>query len=305
MNILALFLFSALLTPQFVPLSAEMSPKISLESSSSEVSPGSDFTLSIFLDTDSPINALDLSLDFPASDVGFVDADKTSSIIDIWPSSPKETAPGTVTFAGGLLKAYSGTRALLAKLHFHTIKNPQIATLEQFTITENNLYMANGLGTKIGAAVSPLYITIIPQDAGEVAGANEEKPASLYTDSTPPLFEFRLAQNLIDGSSIAVLYASDIESGIKTIEMRTKIGLKWSAWRSVENFSPLPEGAWVAQARATNNAGLVSSQKRFLLGELLREIRIPLLVLGIFLLIGIGVYFHYRKLYNKYKNPYV
>ncbi len=275
-------------------------PQIYLESSSGVVST-TQFTVTVFLDTKDQINALDVKLLYPQDTLTFIDADIQGSVVDIWPISPKAETAGQIIFTGGLFKPFSGTHGLLVRLHFQA-KEKESASVAQLLIIENNLYLANGLGTKIVAETTPLSLTLLGESA--VAGESAVQQPEKTEDSTPPILEFRVAGNLLDDSSIAVFYASDAESGIKMIEMRTKIGLRWSAWRSVENFAPLPKDAWVAEVRVINNQGLETAQKKYLWAELFREVRLPLLIIGILALLGAAIYFHYRKLYNKYKNPY-
>jgi hypothetical protein len=288
---------------------AQNSPTFSMESSSSTVSSQSDFAVSVFLSTDVAINAFDMKINYSPEQVSFVDADNTGSIVNIWTNSPKEDpAPGTIYFAGGLLKPFTGEHGFISKLHFHVLISTETRLSTQFVISENSLYLANGQGTKISAGTLPISITILPSGISpnsSQATKDNSDLTSFAGDTTPPVLEFRVVKSLADGSLIAIFYASDDESGIKSIEIRNRIGLLWSAWRSVENFSPLGENVWATEVRATNKAGLQTFQREYLWQELLSELRVPIALLFVFLIIVFLLYFHYRKMYNKYKNPYV
>ncbi len=294
------FWLTILISVFLAPLTsnAQIASHFYLESDQAKIAESSDLFVNVYLDTNKDINAFDLSLSYVPDKINFVDDDNTGSIVSIWAGSPKEISPGLVSFSGGLTKPFSGTRGFLTKLHFHTLA----AGESQISISANNVYLANGLGTKIKAESSDLVVTILP---AEESSPNIVSPTTLqYDDSTPPEINLEVVRNLIDGTSLAVFQTSDHESGIKETEVRSRIGFSWSAWKPVENFSTLARGVWVVEARATNRAGLESLKRTYVWHEIWKETRTPLFTLLAFLLVGFAVYFHYRRVYNKYKNPY-
>ncbi len=112
-----LLLIIAIFLPGFLA-NAQTAPRIYLESVPGTVFSQSSFTINVFLDTDSPINALDIKITYPKDRIIFSDADNSGSVIDIWPASPKSNTPGEVSFSGGLFKPFTGNKSLVTKLAF-------------------------------------------------------------------------------------------------------------------------------------------------------------------------------------------
>lgn len=281
---------------------ALVSPKIIMESSVTTVGENSDFTINILLSTDNQraVNAFDLKIKYLSDEISYIDFDNSGSIVNIWPELPNATLPGQITISGAIIEPFTAEQGLITKLHFRAKDNLGKLSLVKFVIEDNNLYLANGLGTKIKADTSPFFITTIA--SVEILGESPviESPAKL-SDITPPTLIFKMVRDPISDSLLGIFQAKDKESGIRSIEVRSKVGFRWSQWKQIENIASFSLGTWAVEVRVTNNSGLIKVEKDYLWREFTDEFRFPIISLLIIIVIGFSIFIHYRKVYNKYK----
>jgi hypothetical protein len=150
--ILFILLFTFIVSSDSI--SASENSKLYFKSPEVNFAPGSEIVVGVFLDSTAPINAFDLVVNYPEDKLEFLNSDNTGSIVNIWQTKPSLTEDGKVSFSGGILKAFSGTRGFIINLSFRVLEEGK-ATL---IFTKSDLYLANGKGTKIEPLLSDLSL---------------------------------------------------------------------------------------------------------------------------------------------------
>ena len=233
-----------------VRCNAAVVPQEYFVSSTSTLSSGTEFTVSVFVNSPVPINALDLSLAYPADKIQFLNADPAHSIVGFWQGATVLTSEGHIDLAGGILPAFIGTGGLVSALHFKA----QSAGNVTISFGPSSLFDADGKGTQASVDGPPIELSIHANTPTIVIPpALPSKPDPL--DTTPPILVVRLIKDSVSGSALVVYHASDPESGVHSVEMRTMAWWKWSAWQEISNPSPYSPSVWSVEVRATNNVG--------------------------------------------------
>src|SRR3989344_5565667 len=142
---------ATLLTALFTSISVlAAGEKIYFTGPGNAVAPGSQVSISVQLDTDISINALDLEVGYPKDTLEFLDFNNENSIIDIWQTKPAILPNGNIGFSGGIIKSFSGTKGLIGKL----------------SLPKSDIYLADGQGTKMSAPTLNLIFSI--KDNGQI-----------------------------------------------------------------------------------------------------------------------------------------
>ena len=251
------------------------------------VAPGSDFSIDVLLDATEPINAIDLEIIYPKDKLKFLNFDNTHSIVNIWQESPALFSDGNIHLVGGIFKSFTGEKGLVIKLVFRALEIGQ----PELSFVKNNIYLADGKGTKllVDTLISNISIT---------KNATVTILPSLDIEKTPddslPNILFEQTQSPVDGATLIVFYATDLESGIKQTQMRIKKWWSYSLWQDVQNPVLYPTGAWNIEFKAINNVGLESVKSLSWMGELFKKILI-LFFLCIILVFGIIWVYNKKK----------
>lgn len=238
-----------------------------------EFGPGSEFAVTVFLDSQQAVNVLDLEINY--SNLEFLGFNNANSIIDIWRNNPQVLTSGVIQIQGGLSKPFSGKAGEVIKLNFRALKSG----LAELSFSKAVLYLADGLGTEIQPNSLPLVININPQ-------------ASLVTlnqpeDKTPPVVQAEITKNPLEDFDLIVFSSRDNESGIKQVYFRSRQWLFWNDWRIVNNPVRLPASAWTAQLKAVDNQDNAAVQTFYVKKEIAKKLFYLLLFV---ILIGTGYY---------------
>jgi hypothetical protein len=238
-----------------IAVSAVGVSKVYFKPSVTTFSPKSEFSVEVFVDGANSINAIELDINYPANLVGFLNSDTNHSIISFWQSGGAFVSPGHLHLSGGILPSFSGVGGLVATLHFKALASGDA----KFSFEKNNLYLADGKGTKensissgvtlhINASAPTIELPPVPNPALIIDTQN--------TDKTPPTLTARVIKDPVFNNLIIVYKAEDPESGIKFVQMRTQEEGKWSNWYNIENPTPYPTEARKVELRAVNSQGL-------------------------------------------------
>jgi len=235
----------------------------------------SDFVVNVFIDTDKPINAVDLEIFYPKDKLKFLSFDNTGSIVDIWQTTPKVLSNGNIGLTGGLFRSFVGKGGLIMSLSFRAQSSGQY----KLSLAKSNIYMADGKGTKIPVDISAYTISVKENKEIISLPVSSHSQTPFNSDKSIPELFVEKAQSPVEGSSLIVFYATDAESGIKQTQMRTKKWWTFSSWQDVVNPVLYPNGAWSIEFKVANNTGLENIKSIFYFLELCKKVLIVLFFL--------------------------
>lgn len=264
----------------FAAVQAAAPPRVYLKGPTEEIAPASEFEVFVFLDTNTPVNALDLEIIYPPQ-FEFLGFNNSASLVDIWYDGPKVYPDGRIELRGGLLEPFAGNGGEIVRLEF---KAKEPGAFEAF-FNKSDLYLGDGQGSKVLAENTSASIL--------VGDKGESKNIGLADDVTPPTLTAEIIKDLIDGSVLLSFEARDKESGISHTLLRTKKWLQWSALRPVLNPVKLSAGIWLIEIKSFNGADLEDSQKLILWEEFFKKFGPP--AVGAVLVIFLGVLFYNKK----------
>lgn len=163
-KLIIIILFLTFFTSSHVSLGAPkvVANQVFIKGPTSALAPGSEFTVSVLVDVENPINAFDLEVTYEKDKLEFLNSDNTDSIVDIWQSPPSILPNGNIGFGGGILKAFHGERGLIIKLSFKALRPGE----PKMTFVKNNLYIADGKGTEISASAVNFSLSV--KESGKV-----------------------------------------------------------------------------------------------------------------------------------------
>lgn len=223
-------------------------PHVFLVSSSPSIAPNAEFTIQVLVDSPLPINALDLQISYPSDKIQFLNSDTAQSVVSFWQSPSPFLFAGHLRFTGGMAMPFQGTKGIVSTLHFRSLgEGYGIVSFER-----NNIYLADGKGTKISALASSYQFTI----DSKVKNLENAVPAPVINDSTNPSLNVQTVIDPASGAMLVIYVANDAESGIRTVEMRSKNIFSWSKWQAVRSPILYPKNARSVEFRATNGVGL-------------------------------------------------
>ena len=173
--------FSALALLGALTVTSTNKSFIHIESTKTSVRAGESFQIGVYVSAHVPINAVDIKLDFPQSQVKVLGIDTGESVITIWTKDPY-VKNNTVYLSGGTFR-----KGFLGDHLIATINAKAIDTgLAHFLVSDALLLAGDGSGTKVdavknGAQEAKLYIantdgTLTPStlDGGSSISANVE-----------------------------------------------------------------------------------------------------------------------------------
>ncbi len=249
-NFKILFSLVAILTC-IAPYGASAAPftsRVYFETASTTVAPQSDFVVSVFVDADEPVNALDFQVVYPTS-LEFKNLDTSNSIITFWQNGNTLVSPGHIRISGGIVPAFTGVHGLVASLHFHA----NTIGKNTFSFERTYAYIADGTGAHRALSGTPFSLSV-------AEGVSPLETQKVVTDTTNPILTFQIAKDPIKNTKLIIYDARDPESGIRIVEMRARTLFTWSSWVEVKNPVVYPAGTTSVQLRATNGVGLLVVQ---------------------------------------------
>ena len=278
-TIKVIFVASFVLTP-FLTL-AEVQPKeavwLYIDSSATQVAPGSEIIVSLRIDSIKPVNAFEVEIIYLKSLLNPVLFDDSSSVVDLWKTKQWEENNGIIKLSGGMIKPFSGVRGTIAEFRFKALYEGTV----QISFNNANAYYADGIGTRAEIFVKPAEITIT-------------KNASLLNpqqkdDTAPPMFDFvKTAKNPADGKYLVIFNAKDMGSGIRVVYLQSMQWFTFDQWKPVSSPVELPKGTWQYQLSAVDNNGNTSIKTLYVPMEIVKKLSIIILlflILSIFYVI--------------------
>jgi len=208
-----------------------------------EVAPGGTFTAQVFVDTEKPLNVYRVTLTYPSEILTLLAIDNGKSRINFWQTTPRETSPGVIEFAGGSVPAFQGRGGELLTLQFRAEREGAASLI----IENAEAYVADGRGAR----------EEVKTEAATVAIREGALPSSLQVpeDTEPPVLEtivllqdpFHKERRLLSFS------VRDSGSGIQRAIARFRRWFSWSEWEAVENPAAVESGVWAIEFRAYDN----------------------------------------------------
>jgi hypothetical protein len=253
-----LFLYIFLLSVLFSPALGQEKPTVYFEANDKTLAPGSEISVDVFLTSAAAINVIDLEINY--SNLEFLNFNDANSIIDIWQNKPKTSTSGVIQLEGGLTQPFTGQAGEIIKLNLR-LPHPGLA---QLSFNKADVYLANGLGTKVQSQTSPLSISVI--SGAPLKTLNQPK------DTTPPTLNVEVAENPIEKSNLVIFDTRDRESGIKANYFREVSWFFWSDWQTVNSPLQLPTNAWAFQIKTLDNQNNAATQTVYVKEEIIRKI---------------------------------
>jgi len=213
---------------------------------------GNTFSVSILLNTGGLfINAIDISLLFPADKLQIVSPSAGQSVIGIWTSPPKyDNQKGTATFRGGIPNPGINVESGLVSTITFRVK--AIGTAAVRFSDNSRIFLNDGLGTNIlGNTMSGIYSLTLPLPAGpEVSSFTHPDQTKWYPLSTVQLqwqadvgaegYSYMLSATPIDipddipeSMRHEVIYRNLISDGIHYFHIKE---LRSGAWGGTTHF---------------------------------------------------------------------
>lgn len=154
-----LFVFAALAS--LAAVSSTKGSYIKIVPSTTNVEVGMQFTLTVYVYADAPINAIDISVLYPEAGIEVLGIDKGDSVITLWTEEPY-VKNGSVFLQGGTYK-----RGFVGEHKIATINvKAKVAGSAQFVTGDVSLLAGDGKGTAIKADTSRAKITTNVYEAG-------------------------------------------------------------------------------------------------------------------------------------------
>ncbi len=155
-----LFVFAAIAS--IAAVSSSKGSYIKVVASESLVEVGTQFKLEVYVFADAPINAVDLSVLYPESQVEVLGIDKGESVITLWTEEPS-VKDGAVILRGGTYK-----RGFVGEHKIATINlKAKTAGNAQFLPGTVSLLAGDGKGTNVKADITRAKVTTTLYPAGE------------------------------------------------------------------------------------------------------------------------------------------
>lgn len=216
---------------------------------------GQEFTVSILIDTDQPVNAYAVTFSYSPNSLSLERFDDSKSIMDVSQGQPSISTAGSVSFKGGSLVPQKGSGLELLSMTFKAIKNGTTG----ISFNGPAFYLANGKGTKILPQARDLTLNITSQMQG---GVDMRPENAIAPDDAPPDIKdlslvddpFGVPQKLLSFS------VSDGGSGVKSVAYRTRAWFLWSDAQPAVNALALSQNIWAVEVEAWDNQGNASDR---------------------------------------------
>ncbi len=241
---LVLFLLASVffLLPYFAKAATlEISPQ------SGEFPVGSTFTAKVYINTEGEeINALDVSIDFPADKIQLVSPNTSLSVVDVWASQPKfNNNTGSISFQGGIPNGLSTSRGLISELTFRVKSTGRAAIIFD---SSSNVYLNDGEATPASTNFQNSLLTLtLPPPAGPIVSTSQHRQGvwskdnniffewsgeyegySLVLDRSP----VTVPDNVVDTTDNSIAYR-DLVDGVHFFHIKA---LRGGVWGGVTHY---------------------------------------------------------------------
>lgn len=266
----------------------EKKPKVYFETLPSEVKLGENVLVKIYLDTDVPINAVELSISYPKFLLKPIIFNDGQSIISLWQDRNWKNESGIINLTGGTPRAFAGTKGEIGRFTFTALKEGS----SSFNFNSAIFYYADGKGTRVEAISPKKTITVYGHGRPQQPLSEKDKEVQIE-DLEPPIFIVTdTLKNSTDGTRLAVFDVQDKGSGLSEVRLRTLKWFSWSDWVPVSNPTKLPSGIWKYQLLAIDNVGNENLHNSYILSQI---IKVLILVILSFIFLIVARYFIIKR----------
>ncbi len=253
-----------------------------------------EFVVYVRVDSDKPLNACDLIVQYPNNLVRFKRVDTNNSIVNIWKRTDV-VSENEIVLQGGSAQPFAGENGQIVALIFEAIKSGQ----DNFIFKKAAAYLADGKGTladDIEIKSVPIYISQIKLEGETNVGLIvQETPVVVKEDKTPPqILTFKIADNPFNEKEKFLIFeAKDNDSGISKILVRTKSGMEWSEWQETKNPYAFSKNIWAIQLLVVDNFNNATTKTEYFWSNLLEKIGI---FVGLIILVFVLVFIVKKKI---------
>lgn len=253
-----------------------------------------EFIVYIRVDSDKPLNAYDLIIQYPSEIIKFKQFDTNNSLINIW-KKIEVNNQNEIILQGGSIQPFVGENGQLVALIFEALKPGQ----DNFVFKKAAAYLADGKGTmadEIEIKNIPLYISQI-----KLEGDNQENsglvvkqgPVIVKEDKIQPeILLFRIADNPFNNKERFLIFETKDNSGMVKDFARVKKWFKWSDWYEITNPFGFSKNIWAIQFLVVDNFGNSNQKTVYFYRVLL--VKLIVIIIAI-LMIGLLVKLFYNK----------
>jgi hypothetical protein len=205
------FAFAALLAASAIV--SENKSFVHLESSVKSVRAGEQFAIDVYVTAHVPVNAVDLTLEFPKDQISIVGIDKGQSVITLWTEEPSVKGNSVVMRGGTFRKGFIGDH-LIATINARATQTG----VAEFSVGTVTLLAGDGSGSKVS-----------------VAKTGEEEKSFFIIDSNG---ETNTESAIGIKGDVAVLLVTDIDGdGTVTLGDISRFMGAWSGGGAVYDFN--------------------------------------------------------------------
>jgi len=220
-----------------------------------------EFVVYVRVDSDKPLNAYDLIVQYPNNLIRFKRVDTNNSIVNIWKRTDV-SSENEIVLQGGSAQPFMGERGQIIALIFEAVKNGQ----DNFIFKKAAAYLADGKGTladDIEMKSVPVYISQIKLEGEMNAGlVVQETPAIIKEDKTPPqILTFKIADNPFNEKERFLIFETKDNSGSMKHFVRTKKWFTWNQWYEINNPFAFSKNVWALEFVVVDNFGNGTTKK--------------------------------------------
>jgi len=254
-----------------------------------------EFLVSVKVDSDKPLNAYDLIIQFPSNLIHFKRFDVHNSVIDVWKRLDL-ISDSEIKIQGGSTKPFEGENGELTTFVFEVVAPGK----DNFVFQKASTYLADGQGTLADEVIMqnvPLVISQVEiqgQPSGLVVLDMMVRPILKEDKTAPKVAIFRVEPNFLEPQKKFLIFeAKDDESGIAKTLVRTKGGISWSAWQETKNPYAFSKNIWAIQLLVVDNFNNAVTKTEYFWDKLLEKIGI---FIGLITLIFISLLIVRKKI---------
>lgn len=245
-----------------------------------------EFIVYVRVDSDKPLNAYDLIVQYPNELIKFKQFNTNNSIINIWKKT-EIINQNEIILQGGSIQPFIGENGQIITLIFEAVKAGQ----DNFVFKKAAAYLADGKGTmaeEIEIKNVPLYISQIKIEGEEKETGGlfvKQGPTIIKEDKTPPeILTFKITDNPFNNKEKLLIFETKDNSGMVKNFARVKKWFKWSNWYEITNPFGFSKDVWAVQFLTVDNFGNTSQKNTYfynILAKKLSLIIVPILIIGL------------------------
>ncbi len=242
-------LLCALSLALFLPAIARAAV-IEFETSATSVGEGSEIVVSVFLNADELVSAVDMGITIPEA-FEYQSVSDGSSLVSFWVDQPTyASASRVVSFSGIVPGGYAGQRGKLVDIRLRT---PRAGAATIALTSRSAVFLHGPDGTRDVVSAAPLAITV-------VSGVPATNPTESDTEPPEPFLPTVSSDpSLFNGQPFVMFATQDKGSGIDRYEIQERSidMVVDGAWRAVESPALLDDASRQSYifVRAIDRAG--------------------------------------------------